>query len=1725
MSTTEVSITNMVQASPSIQDYFKSIQQGITGCYELAEKARQKGLDPEQAVNIPLAKNMAERVVGLVSVAAPQLVGTNLTERIMALEQEYGLLDWRVGFKIAVEVAQGKICSFADKREAMEIGIRVGFAYLTLGIVSAPLEGFIGLKLKKRKDGKEYFSLQYAGPIRGAGGTAASTSVILGDYVRTQMGYAPYDPTEEEINRNALEIHDYHERVTNLQYHPSDQELRFLLSHLPVEVDGDPTEKIEVLTYRDLPRISTNQIRGGMALVVAEGLSQKAPKLWKRLSKWGKDFGLSWEWLADFLRVKEQVHSQHSKGSAAELGVKKLKPNNTYIMDLVAGRPILTHPLAAGGFRLRYGRTRTTGFSAVGLHPATLHLLHKFIAIGTQLKVERPGKAATATICEVIEGPIVCLEDGTVLQCSTEEEAKKVFSKVREILFLGDILFNYGDFSENGQFLAPPGYCPEWWVLEVEKAAQEKTQDGKCTAEFLARSLGMENSRVQELLDFPLQKFPSWREAKKISETFSVPLHPLYTYYWKLLSCSQLRDIVSWLKEGKLKKDGLEIVKLVLPFFLHHQPHVQAKRALELAGVPHETVNQESVVLWKTEAEVLGYLFSFSEQQHLEQLSLQWSEFPQKQQEQQTPAHEEDALTLLQRKCPIPLRDKAGTFIGARMGRPEKAKMRALTGSPQVMFPVGEEGDRLRSFQSALEKGKVRSTFPVFYCPSCRSETIYPSCEKCSQQTKLLFFCKICGILEKETCPHGATRHYKIKDLDIKYYFSQALQHLHETVPPELMKGIRGTSNKNHLVEHLAKGILRAKHNIYVNKDGTTRYDCTELPITHFTPQEIKTSLSKLQELGYTSDCKGNPLSSLEQVLELKPQDLILPGFNSLDESASRVLLRIAQFVDDLLVKFYQLPPYYNLKKEEDLIGHLVIGLAPHISAGLVGRIIGFSETQGLFAHPMYHAGLRRDCVHGQTKFVFLDPQRRFDLQRETIGPLVEGLLAEGAETEVIDAYGTLKVKLKRPLYAFGIDPEKKLMTTKGIKYFLKGPVPERWIRITTSSNRSYTMTPTHDFLHVVDNSFCFKKAKEIKVGDVIPLLGNFSLPLPEINELNILSLLLENVPERELSNLIVELPTFFKARVREVGRSRTLLALGKKSKNLNRWYNQTPLSDLKKLLSASIITMPEFLNQKARIRVKFSQRTHPCLLPITKALVSLLGYYAAEGYSRRSKWVSQICFRINNKSLQEEITQMIKEVFSLNPSLGEQSSKITIGDQLVYLLFKFCFKTGSNAYEKRVPGFIFHCKKELVATYLSAFIDGDGSVAPQRNAIVLYSVQRSLLDDMALLFSQFSIYARYHTTKARLPGKKVLAIYARLQKIPVSHILHHLVLTGKDASLAMKFLTLKEPLKKKKLMQLKIINSPRKTSFSGKHCLLQTVGDVLLDYVKTVELVEEHSHSYCVEVDWQKKEERNVLWGEQIINTRCDGDEACVMLLMDALLNFSRQYLPEKRGAKSMDAPLVLTATLNPTEVDDQVHGVDVEWKYPLEFYQAASEMKNPWEVRSGPEKKKITQLGDRLNTPLQYEGFGYTHPVKNINAGVQCSAYKILPSMEEKMFGQMEIARKVRAVDMDDVARLVIQKHFLRDIMGNLRKFSTQQFRCVRCNEKYRRPPLLGKCTACGNRLLFTITEGSVLKYLGPSLSLAAKYTFSPYLKQHLGILKINAEKVFGKEKEKQVGLATFA
>ncbi len=1209
-----------------MKKYFEELERETFNAYKLASKARSRGYDPSSKPEIVLAKNLAERVIGLISVVAPQLQGTGAIKKIGELEKKHGVLDWRVALKIALEIAQEKFCKFKDKKEAMEVGIRTGFAYVTLGAVSAPLEGFTKLEIKPRNDGKgDYFCLYYSGPVRAAGGTAASVSVLIADYIRKKMGYEEYDPTGKEIKRCHAELSDYHEYVTNLQYYPFREESEFIAAHLPVEISGDPTEKYEVsnVTLKDLPRVNTNRIRGGFCLVHAECLALKAQKLWGKLSKWAPDFDMEhWSFLEEFLKIQKTVKArsgidkekdkkdskQEDKDKDKNKEKEKIKPNFTYVSDLVAGRPVFGHPLANGSFRLRYGRARTSGFSAQSVHPATMHALNEFIAIATQLKVERPGKAAAFTSCDSIDGPIVKLKEGSVVCLETEKQAKQFKNQIEEILYLGDVLVNYGDFFDRAHPLIPAGYVPEEWILELEKAGINLfgTFDFEKVGEFV----DINKEKLELLFNNPLRTKLSFEAALQLSKRFGIPLHPQHTFYWNSITPDQALSLVGWLSEkAEIIRDGNKI-KIVVPYS-------EEKRYLELIGLPHSFINNENVVIEKEAAKALLGNLGVKEkedfrkaQEALKELKglKEPSENKNKNKNKDRGGNEErlSTLDMINSLSRVKINDKLGTFIGARMGRPEKAKMRKLTGSPHVLFPVGKEGGKFRSFQATLEKGEINAQFTPFYCKRCQRETVFSVCEVCDKPTEKMRYCRECGLVKE--CPHEPTP-YKMINFKIKESFPLVLNKLGTNIFPDLIKGVRGTSNKEHIPEHLVKGILRAKHRIYVNKDGTIRYDCSEIPLTHFKPSEVGVSFKRLKELGYTKDIRGVELGSEDQVVELKPQDILLPcNPVSPEEPADEVLFRISKFIDELLEKFYGLKPYYNLKTKEDIVGHLVIGLAPHTSAGILCRIVGFSKTQGFVAHPYVHAAMRRDC----------------------------------------------------------------------------------------------------------------------------------------------------------------------------------------------------------------------------------------------------------------------------------------------------------------------------------------------------------------------------------------------------------------------------------------------------------------------------------------------------------------------------DGDEGCLLLLMDAFINFSKKYLPGSRGS-TMDAPLVLTYALNPSEVDDMVFNMDIAWKYPLEFYQACREHKMPWEVN-------IKQVSHVLGTPSQYEGMGFTHDTTDMNQGVLCSAYKLLPSMEEKLKGQMDLAEKIRAVDTVDVARLVIDKHFMKDTKGNLRKFSQQEFRCVGCNEKFRRPLLSGKCSACGGKIIFTVSEGFVIKYLELSMRLAEKYKVPVYMRQTLELLKLRVESVFGKKKERQEALGAW-
>jgi DNA polymerase II large subunit len=249
-----------------------------------------------------------------------------------------------------------------------------------------------------------------------------------------------------------------------------------------------------------------------------------------------------------------------------------------------------------------------------------------------------------------------------------------------------------------------------------------------------------------------------------------------------------------------------------------------------------------------------------------------------------------------------------------------------------------------------------------------------------------------------------------------------------------------------------------------------------------------------------------------------------------------------------------------------------------------------------------------------------------------------------------------------------------------------------------------------------------------------------------------------------------------------------------------------------------------------------------------------------------------------------------------------------------------------------------------------------------------------------------------------------------------------------------------------------------------------------------------------------------------------CDGDEDCVMLLMDGLLNFSESYLPDKRGGK-MDAPLVMSTRVDPGEIDDEAHNVDAMDGYPRAFYEATRRRADPADIEDA-----MTLAAASVGTDAEYAPLAHTHDTADIAGGPELSAYKTLGSMEAKMDDQLALARRLRAVDETDVAERIIEYHFLPDLIGNLRAFARQETRCLDCNTSYRRMPLSTECRECGGDVHLTVHEGSVTKYLEIATRIAEDFGCREYTKQRLHILDRSIESIFEDDTNKQSGIADF-
>ena len=945
-----------IEMPAEYRDYYTKLSGEATAIFERAAAVKSGSrVDTTDAIEPKIAFDLADRVSKMHEID----IAEQLRELLSSNGKELSAL------MLAREIALGKHhAEETPLEDRLDLAVRVGLAVVTEGVTMAPLQGISGVTIRQNQDGTSYLSISIAGPMRSAGGTESAVTMLIADHVRQAAGLDKYqaESFDDEPGRFVEELRVYERDASNFQYHVHDEDIEHVIRNLPVELDGVDTDDFEVVNHRNMRRIKTDKVRGGALRVLNDGLIGRSKKLLKRIELYKLE---GWEWLAELKGAVQagKGNTTYDSNNTAD-DAKEEDAGAKRMREVLTGRSVLSMPGRPGGFRLRYGRSCNTGFAAVGFHPVVAEMLDHTIAVGTQVKTDMPGKGASVAFVDSIETPTVRLEDGSVVKIKDTEDGIRIKDRISEILHLGDVLISFGDFLENNARLEPSGYVEEFWTAELRGLLEKLRQSPPRQPQPQQQQQQHDRRSPEEFLT----RTPTADEAVSMSLEYGIPLHPRYLHFWDEL-------------------EPAELDALLLPRHLCAEPSEAGisyrdrgdgivKRALEKAGVPHTFVpsvpDGEAGVpqgdgeeraggrwLQRQQAPVPGTILIGGDEAKIlyNLLFRKKAEAPAAASSPPQPQTVPETLSSL---SGIPVRKKSSACIGIRIGRPEKAAARMMSPPVHVLFPVGEKGGATRNLVKAAREERDGLSIEICSrrCPDCGTVTLGLTCPDCGTESSTTRRCPRCreeSDLERcEKCKRKTVLHSRVT-FPLKTRLQRAQERM-QLRAQEPLKGVKGLLGEDKVAEPLEKGLLRQKFDLSAFKDGTIRFDATNSPLTHFKPAWIGTSIEGLRRLGYTHDADGNPLVSRDQLVELRMQDVIIP------RESGRYLLATAKYVDSLLTKFYGAEPHYNVKTLEDMPGQLIIGLAPHTSVGIVGRIIGFAETHVCFATPNWHSAKRRDA-------------------------------------------------------------------------------------------------------------------------------------------------------------------------------------------------------------------------------------------------------------------------------------------------------------------------------------------------------------------------------------------------------------------------------------------------------------------------------------------------------------------------------------------------------------------------------------------------------------------------------------------------------------------------------------------------------------------------------------------------------------------------------------------
>ncbi len=181
----------------------------------------------------------------------------------------------------------------------------------------------------------------------------------------------------------------------------------------------------------------------------------------------------------------------------------------------------------------------------------------------------------------------------------------------------------------------------------------------------------------------------------------------------------------------------------------------------------------------------------------------------------------------------------------------------------------------------------------------------------------------------------------------------------------------------------------------------------------------------------------------------------------------------------------------------------------------------------------------------------------------------------------------------------------------------------------------------------------------------------------------------------------------------------------------------------------------------------RFPNERHPGIplkIKLDANFAELLGYYCAEGNvtsgkNRPNSFNISFSFSKKETELANQVVKLLKICFNVNASLVNRPTTLGVSISKASLALFLKSLVGSRANEKRVPETLFDAPREIVKSFLDAYIKGDGHRYPN-GKITSTTVSRELAYGVAWLALKCGYFASVYDAPmpeaGSIQGRKV---------------------------------------------------------------------------------------------------------------------------------------------------------------------------------------------------------------------------------------------------------------------------------------------------------------------------------------------------------------------------------